>query len=96
MHYSFCPASPDTMAKDIASTRLGDNPPSIESEMEVEDDGRLPRGSWEGSYITHADIDKLRRRRQIPDGVLTRVPAEGETEPYPEEGEYVVFAAHFD
>ena len=51
------------MAEEGSSSRLGDIPPSIESEMEAKDDDRNPRGSWEGSYITQADIDKLRRRR---------------------------------
>ena len=83
-------------SEEIPPTNLGENPPVTENEEEAEDDGRLPRGSWEGSYITQSDIDRLRRRRQIPEGVLTRVPPEGETEPNPEEGEYVVFAAHFD
>ena len=65
------------MAEEGTSSRLGDIPPSIESEMEAEEDDRNPRGSWEGSYITHVNIDKLRRRRQIPDGVITRVRPEG-------------------
>ena len=84
------------MAGEGSSSELGEIPPPLESEMEAEEDERNPRGSWEGSYITQADIDKLRRRRQIPDGVVTRVPPEGQIQPEPEEGEYVVFAAHFD
>ena len=67
-----------------------------EAAEDEEDQGRIARGSWQGSYITQVDIDRLRRRRQIPEGVLTRVPPEGEIEPNAEEGEYVVFAAHFE
>lgn len=63
---------------------------------EGEEQTRLPRGSWEGSYITQADINRLRWSRRIPKGVLTRVPLVGQIEPEPEEGEYVVFAAHFN
>ena len=44
------------------------------------------KGEWQGSIITEADILRLRRRRQISDGVLTRVPPEGEIEPHPEDG----------
>ena len=54
------------------------------------------KGEWQGSIIMEADILRLRRRRQILDGVLTRVPPEGEVEPHPEDGEYVVFYSHFD
>ena len=53
-------------------------------------------GVWQGSTITEEDILRLRQRRQILDGVLTRVPPIGEIEPHPEDGEYVVFYAHFD
>ena len=48
------------MAGEGSSSRLGEIPPLLEREMEVEEDDRNPRGSWEGSYITQADIDKLR------------------------------------
>ena len=67
-----------------------------EEAEEEEGQARPPRGSWEGSYIKQAYIDRLRRSRRIPEGVLMRVPPKGQVEPHPEEGEYVVFAAHFD
>ena len=51
----------------------------------------LLRGVWQGSIITEEDILRLRRRRQISDGVQTRVPPKGEVEPHPEDGEYMVF-----
>ena len=63
---------------------------------EGEEQVRIPRVSWEGSYLTQADINHLQRSRRIPEGVLTRVPPKDQVEPNPEEGEYVVFAAHFD
>ena len=44
---------------------------------EEEGQARPPQGSWEGSYIKQADIDRLRRSRRIPEGVLTRVPPKG-------------------
>ena len=44
---------------------------------EGEEQPRTPRGSWEGSYNTQADINRLRRSRRIPEGVLTRVPPKG-------------------
>ena len=68
------------------------------SEVGVEDatDEELLRGAWQGSTVTEDHILRLRRRRQIPDGVETRVPPEGEIQPAPREGEYVVFYSHFD
>ena len=57
---------------------------------------KAPRGSWAGSHIVQSDIDRLRRSRRISDGVETRVPPAGEIQPDAQEGEYVVFAAHFD
>ena len=68
--------------------------PSVPIEDMAEDE--LLRGAWQGSHITEEHILRLRRRRQIPEGVLTRVPPSGEIEPKPEAGEYVVFYAHFD
>ena len=59
-------------------------------------DEELFRGVWKGSTITEEHILRLCRRRQIPDGVETRVPPAGEIEPEPQEGEYVVFYSHFD
>ena len=47
-------------SEEIPPTRLDEDPPATENEEEAKDDGRLPRGSWEGSYITQADIDRLR------------------------------------
>ena len=60
---------------------------SIPVEDMTEDE--LLRGAWQGSLITENHILRLRRRRQIPDGVETRVPPAGEIEPKPKEGEYV-------
>ena len=57
-------------------------------------DEELLRGVWQGSTITEEYM--LRRRRQILDGVETRVPPAGEIDPEPKEGEYVVFYSHFD
>ena len=54
------------------------------------------RGAWQGSLVTEEHIDRLRRRRQIPNEVETRVPPHGECQPNPKEGEYVVFYSHFD
>ena len=60
------------MASDEAPTsNLGDEVTNTEHEYEEDVEGeegqeeqeRVARGSWEGSYITQADIDKLRRRR---------------------------------
>ena len=44
---------------------------------EVTDEDLL-RGAWQGSTVTESHILRLRRRRQIPDGVETRVPPAGE------------------
>ena len=59
-------------------------------------DEELLRGVWQGSTVTEEHILRLRRRRQIPDGVETRVPPAGEIQPEPREGEYIVFYSHFD
>jgi hypothetical protein len=67
-----------------------------EGQEEEEGPQKTPRAAWAGSLITQSDIDRLRRSRRIPDGVETRVPPEGEIQPNAQEGEYVVFAAHFD
>jgi hypothetical protein len=53
------------------------------------------RGAWRGSDVKEADIDWLYRSRRIPEEVSCRIPGE-ELEPIPEEGEHVVFAAHFE
>ena len=55
-----------------------------------------PRGSWEGTTVTEADLDKLRRSRRIPSvAVVACRAAEGEEVPAPRDGEVVVFASHF-
>ena len=64
--------------------------------VDEETEEELLRGVWQGSTITEEDILRLRRRRQIPDGVETRIPPVGEIEPNPKDGEYVVFYSHFD
>ena len=93
------------MASDeVPPSNLGEDVTDIEHEYEEDAEGeegheeqeRAARGSWEGSYITQSDIDRLRRTKRTPEGVVTRVPPEGEIYPNPERGEYVVFAAHFD
>ena len=56
----------------------------------------LLRGAWQGSLVTEEHINRLRRRRQIPDEVEARIPPRGECQPDPKEGEYVVFYSHFD
>ena len=44
------------------------------------------RAGWEGSEVTQAELDWLRRTRRIPDGVECRRPGK-EVEPTPESGE---------
>jgi hypothetical protein len=53
------------------------------------------RGAWKGSDVREAKIDWLYRFRRIPEQVACQIPGD-ELEPVPEEGEYVVFAAHFE
>ena len=54
-----------------------------------------PQGSWEGSLdVTSADINWLYASRRIPPELACRLPGD-EVEPAPEEGERVVFLAHF-
>ena len=50
---------------------------------------------WEGSEVSSAEIDWLRRTRRIPAGVECRRPS-GENEPTPVAGERVVCVAHFE
>ena len=81
----------ETIAAPEAGTSAAGSIP-VEDMTEEE----LLRGAWQGSLITESHILRLRRRRQIPDGVETRVPPAREIEPKPKEGEYVVFYLHFD
>ena len=60
-----------------------------EAAEEAAEDKTL-KGEWQGLIITEADMLRLHRRRQIPDGVLTGVPPEGEIEPHPEDRKSVV------
>jgi len=53
------------------------------------------RGSWDGSTVTAADIDRLRHSRKIPLEIICRLPGD-EIAPKPQSGEYVVFTSHFD
>ena len=54
-----------------------------------------PRGSWEGSSdVTSEDNNWLYASRRIPPSVICRLPGD-EVEPNPEEGERIVFLAHF-
>ncbi|KAE8815706.1 hypothetical protein D1007_06895 [Hordeum vulgare] len=56
----------------------------------------LPSGSWEGSNMTLAHIDYLRRARRLPAADLVEARAPGdELSPQPRDGECVVFRAHF-
>ena len=66
---------------------------SESNEEQYADD--VPRGSWEGSSdVTNEDINCLYANRRIPPTVICRIPGD-EVEPSPEEGERVVFLAHF-
>ena len=53
------------------------------------------RGGWEGSDVVQDDLDWLRRTRRVPAPIICRIPGE-EVEPAPQEGERVVFVAHFE
>lgn len=53
------------------------------------------RASWEGSDIGQPEMDWLKQMRLIPHGVVCRAPGP-EISPEPEEGERVVFLAHFE
>jgi hypothetical protein len=55
----------------------------------------VTRGAWEGSEVTQHEIDWLYRSRRIPEGVTCRIPKD-EIEPVLEDGEFVVFLAHFE
>ena len=50
---------------------------------------------WEGSEVSSAEIEWLRRTRRIPEGFECRRPS-GEIEPTPAAGERVVFVTHFE
>jgi hypothetical protein len=54
--------------------------------------------AWCGSNVTEADLDVLRRYRQLPsaDLVATRIPPSTEVVPVPQDGEYIVFLSHFE
>ena len=53
------------------------------------------RGCWDGSEIMQKDLDWLYRTHRIPPEVESRLP-EGEVQPEPQPGEYVVFLTHFE
>ena len=53
------------------------------------------RAGWEGSEVSLAEIDWLKRTRRIPEGVVCRRPGP-ELEPALQPGERVVFIAHFE
>ncbi|KAK1611815.1 hypothetical protein QYE76_035488 [Lolium multiflorum] len=55
----------------------------------------VTRGAWKGSEVTQHEIDWLYRSRRIPEGVSCRIPKD-EIEPDLEDGEFVVFLAHFE
>jgi hypothetical protein len=57
--------------------------------------GARPRYvGWEGSDVRQVEIDWLYKTKRVPPEVSCRLP-KGELEPIPEEGEIVVFLAHF-
>ena len=71
---------------------------SDDSSLEVVEEGIVEgstRAAWEGSDVTRDEIDWLIRSRRIPDGVACRLPGP-EVQLDPQEGEYVVFGAHFE
>ena len=53
------------------------------------------RAGWEGSEVSLAEIDWLKRTRRIPEGVECRRPGD-ELEPKPAARERVVFVTHFE
>ncbi|KAK1607955.1 hypothetical protein QYE76_031628 [Lolium multiflorum] len=55
----------------------------------------VTRGAWKGSEVTQHEIDWLYRSRRIPEGVSCRRPGD-EIEPDLQDGEFVVFLAHFE
>ena len=67
---------------------------SMEIEVAEEEEAQ-ERGSWEGSDVTAEEIEWLQKSGRIPPGVQARLPL-GEIEPCPQEGEHVVFSAHFE
>ena len=52
------------------------------------------RGTWQGSVVTEAHIQWVRKSRRIPPGVECRVPPAGEISPSPRPGEWVIFLSH--
>jgi hypothetical protein len=73
-------------------------PTAVPLEDEVEEVGEAGgapvRAAWDGSNVKPADINWLYKTRQILPDVSYLLP-EGEIEPTPKPGEYVVFVAHF-
>ena len=53
------------------------------------------RAGWEGSEVSSAEIDWLKRTRRIPEGVECWRLGD-ELEPMPAAGERVVFVTHFE
>ena len=53
------------------------------------------RGCWDGSETIQKDLDWLYRTHRIPAEVDSRLP-EGEVQPEPQPGEYVVFLTYFE
>jgi hypothetical protein len=73
--------------------------PIVEEAEEVEEpvpehDLHVKYVGWEGSNVRPIEIDWLYKTKRIPPQVSCRLP-KGELEPIPEEGEVVVFVAHF-
>ena len=62
---------PPNLGEEITDTepeREEDAEEAAEEYEGQEGQQKEPRGSWAGSYITQADIDRLRRSRRIPEG----------------------------
>ena len=53
------------------------------------------RATWQGSKVTEAHLEWLRKSRRVPLEVDCRLPPSGEISPVPLAGERVVFISHF-
>ena len=71
-----------------SSSAAASSKPSVDEATEA-----YERGSWDGSTVMEADIERLRHSRKIPLEIACRLPGD-EIAPTPEDGEYVVFTAH--
>ena len=67
----------------------------VAEQAEEEMEAGTERAEWEGSDVSSDEIDWLRRTRRIPVEVECRRPGD-ELVPDARDGEYVVFASHFE